>query len=98
MRKFDSKAELRVRPRPMEAVTVQFPVDALASLEKVAEHRDMSDEALIQFYIGQGLRQDLSRLFSDRVIQVTADALAQHGLSEEEVEMILEEIRAGIGK
>ncbi len=98
MKKFNSKAELRVRPRLMEAVTVPFPVDALASLGKGAEHRVMSDEALIQFYIGQGLRQDLSRLFSDRVIQVTADAVAQHGLSEEEVETMLAEIRAGIGK
>jgi len=36
-------------------------VDALASLKKVAAMRDMSYQALLKFYIGQGLRQGLSQ-------------------------------------
>jgi hypothetical protein len=51
---------LRVHPRPSEEVTVAIPVDTLGVLREVAETRDMSLEALLRFYIGQGLRQDLA--------------------------------------
>lgn len=50
---------LRFRPRPSTTVTLPIPNDTLAALEKVAAGRDMSVEALLKFYIGQGLRQDL---------------------------------------
>jgi hypothetical protein len=74
-------------------VFIQIPVDSVASLRKVAAARDMSDEALLKLYIGQGLRQDLTRLFSDRVIATTAQVLARHIPSENEVEAILREIQ-----
>ena len=85
--------ELNVRPRPKEAVTMEMPQDTLASLQKVAARREMSVEALMRFYIGQGLRQDLSRLFADRVLETTAHVLARHIQSEEEISSILQEIR-----
>jgi hypothetical protein len=34
--------ELHIRQRPSEAVSIQIPLDTLASLKKVAESRDMS--------------------------------------------------------
>ena len=85
--------ELRFHSRASTTVTVQIPDDTLASLEKVAASRDMSSEALIKLYVGQGLRQDLAKLFADRVLEKTAEVLTRHIGSEEEVSAILKEIR-----
>ena len=84
---------LQFRPRARTMVTLQIPVDTLASLEKVAASRDMSAEALIKLYVGQGLRQDLAKLFADRVLEKTAQVLTRHIQSEEEVSAIMKEIR-----
>ncbi|MFL5541094.1 MAG: hypothetical protein ACJ8J0_19045 [Longimicrobiaceae bacterium] len=84
---------LRVHPRPSEDVTVAIPVDTLATLREVAETRDMSLEALLRFYIGQGLRQDTARLFSERILDRAERVLARHIVSEDERAAILREIR-----
>ncbi len=94
MRKIEPEVELHTRPRPMEEMGINIPLDTLASLKRVADHRDMSLRALINFYIGQGLRQDLSRLFAETVLETTAEVLAEHINSQEEVTAILAEIRA----
>ncbi len=52
-----------------------------------------SYEALIKFYIGQGLRDDLARLFYDHVLSSAAEVLARHNHSPEEIEAILAELR-----
>ena len=85
---------LQIRPRHTEAVSVEIPVDTLESLKKIARSRDMPLQALLKFYIGQGLRQDLSKLFTDRVLETTAQVLARHIESEEEISTILREIQA----
>lgn len=51
---------LRVHPREVETIPLDIPVDALAKLRQVAAARDMSIEALMRLYIGQGLRVDLA--------------------------------------
>ena len=94
MNKPEDELELILHPRPPEVVSIQIPVDVLESLKQVAARRDMSYEALMKFYLGQGLRQDLSWLFADRVFEKTAQVLAQHIQSEEEVSIILQEIQA----
>lgn len=53
----------------------------------------MSLDALLKFYVGQGLRQDAARLFSERIMQTTAEVLARHIPSEAERSAILREIR-----
>ena len=93
MKTLKENSELYIRPRPTESVSIEIPVDTLASLKKVAAKRDMSDQALIKFYVGQGLREDLARLFGDRILETTAEVLAKHLESEEEVTAILQEIR-----
>ncbi|MCI0525028.1 MAG: hypothetical protein L0Y75_07160 [Acidobacteria bacterium] len=85
---------LRPRPRPSEDVILRLPLDALASIDRIAASRDMSREAIIKFYIGQGLRQDLAKLYGERVLEKTAQVLTKHLQSEEEVSAILREIRA----
>ena len=85
--------ELKLRSRDSKPVTIHIPADTLASLEKIATGRDMSVEALLKLYIGQSMRQDLSKLSTDRVLEKTEQVLKQHIQSEEEVSAILKEIR-----
>ena len=89
----DEPVTLRLRPRPSDAVTLSIPSDTLELVRRVAATRDMSADALLKFYIGQGLRQDAARLFSERLMQTTAEVLARHIPSEEERSAILREIR-----
>jgi len=85
---------LQLHPRQQETVSLEIPKDTLESLKKIAESRDMSCEALLKFYIGQGLRQDIAKLFSNRVLEATAQVLAKHIQSEAEISDILQEIRS----
>lgn len=88
--------KLHIKPRATEAVLLQIPIDALRSLEQVATSRDMSLEALLKFYIGQGLRQDAAKLFGDRLLETTSTVLARHIDSKEEISNILQEIQAEV--
>ncbi len=87
---------LQLHPRSTESVLLQIPADALLALEKVADSRDMSVQALLKLYVGQGLRQDAARLFSERVMETTAQALARHIPSEEVRSAILREIQGEV--
>ena len=71
-----------------------FP-DTLEALQKVAATRDMSAQALLKFYIGQGLRQDLAKHYADHLLETTAQVLGRHLDSAEEVSAIMQEIRGG---
>ena len=72
------QAELRVRPQASEVLTLRLPKTVLESLGKVVARRSMSSvEALIQFYVGWGLRQDLGEMFSEQVMTATAQVLAR---------------------
>jgi hypothetical protein len=77
-----------------EPVTIRLPTNVIATLQEIATAREMSTlEALLRFYIGQGLREDLSREFYSRVLNHAAQVLARHNHSPEEVEALVEEIR-----
>ena len=65
MNKDNENLTLHLRPRPTETVSLKIPVDTLESLQKIDDTRDMSLEALLKFYIGQGLRQDFAKRFCD---------------------------------
>jgi hypothetical protein len=73
-------------------VALAISKDTLASLRQVAAQREMSEQALPKFSIGQGLRQDLARLFGDRGLATTAHVLARHLPSAEAVAAIMREI------
>ena len=66
----------------------------LAGQQQVAEQAAfVGVEALLRFYIGQGLRQDVSRRYADRLIKNTERVLAEHIESEDERTEMLREIR-----
>jgi hypothetical protein len=52
---------LKFYPRETKTVAVELSAETVGVLKKKAKERDMSLEALLKFYIGQGLRQDLSQ-------------------------------------
>ena len=89
----EEKFDLIFHPRATERLSIAVSKEALASLKQVAAHRDMSVQALLKFYIGQGLRQDIANLFGTRVLETTEAGLARHLQSEEEVRSIIREIR-----
>ena len=89
--------ELHIRPRPSTTVTLMVPTDTFTTLQEVATNRDMAVEALMKLYIGQGLRHDIAQRFADRVLDLTAQVLARHGQSQEQVEAIVRDIRSATG-
>jgi hypothetical protein len=93
MKKPEQEHPLSFHPRETEVISLTIPKDVVASLKQVAAQRDMSYQALLKFYIGKGLRQDLARLFGERVLETTAHVLARHLQSDEEVAAIMREIR-----
>lgn len=66
--------ELKVRPRESETVSIRIPKDTLESLKKIAVQRDMPLEALLKFYIGKCLRQDLSQRLVNQGLDSTFPA------------------------
>ena len=93
----EEQFDLKFKQRETESVNISIPTDVIDSLKRIAAQKDMSEEALLKFYIGQGLRQDLSRLYSEHVLETTAQVLSKHIQSKEEVSTILNEIRAAAG-
>ena len=89
----DEAYDLKVRPRTTQSVTLNVPGDVMEALQRIADSRDMSVAALMKLYIGQGLRQELSKRFGERVLESTASVLARHLESEQEVNSILREIQ-----
>jgi hypothetical protein len=89
----DDHIVTHVAPRETEIVPLELPVDALATLREIAGERDMSLEALLRFYIGQGVRQDISRRYGERLLRNAERVLARHIESEHERSEILREIR-----
>jgi hypothetical protein len=94
MNNSEEEIKLQLRPRTAEIVSLNIPIDTLASLEKIAANRDMSVEALLKFYIGQGLREDLAKVFSERLLDKTAQVLARHLESADEISTLIREIQS----
>ena len=90
----NEEIKLQVRPRVTEVLSIKIPTDTLASLEEVADNKDMSIEALLKFYIGQGLREDIAKLFNERLLNTTVQVLSRHIESQEEVSKIIQEIKS----
>lgn len=93
MKRAEESSTLTLSPRESTEVTIKVPRDTLDALGKVAASRDTSIEALLRFYVGQGLRQDTAKHFSDHVLETTAQVLSRHIRSEEERLTILHEIQ-----
>jgi hypothetical protein len=68
------------KDRPLTTITVRMPEDVVQNLKRVAPALGFSsEEALIRYYIGQGLRVDLERL-NYLPIQTIIDSLKRQGV------------------
>ncbi|HYW08140.1 MAG TPA: hypothetical protein VE913_14350 [Longimicrobium sp.] len=81
----------RLHGRPSKIVELSMPVDVVARLRELAAARDMSPEALLKFYIGQGMRPS-SATPPHRFLETTAVVLAQHIPSDEQRAAILRDL------
>ena len=75
-----------VKHRPMTSITLRIPEDVVDSLKELAPKRGFSGyQALLKFYIGEGLRADETRFFFGAARQL-AEALKRRGVSAEILE------------
>jgi hypothetical protein len=51
---------LEVYPQETEALSIGVPPETLEVLELVAKRKDLSLKGLLKFYVGQGLRRDMT--------------------------------------
>ena len=58
------KKMIPTKDRPTRPITIRMPVDVLEDLKRVAPTKDLPGyQSLIKFYIRQGLRLDMERLW-----------------------------------
>ena len=86
------QVEIRWHKPESESVAIELPKTAIASLEKVAQNKDMSVKALLKFYIGQGLRQDLSDLSANHLLDAVAEVLSDRLGSQADADAVMREI------
>ncbi len=84
---------LKFREQETVELKLDIPKRVLDSLEKVAAKRNLPLEAVVKFYIGQGLRLDVANFFSGNVLEKTEEVLSRRLQSKEEVSEILHEIK-----
>jgi hypothetical protein len=84
---------LRFRPREEEIVSLALPVEALAKVDRIAARRSLSRKALLRFYIGKGLREDIAQIYANELLVNAKQVLMQHLQSEEEADAILQKIQ-----
>ena len=53
--------ELKFYPQDTEEISISIPKLTLEALENVAKGKNLPLKALLKFYIGQGLRNDLTK-------------------------------------
>jgi hypothetical protein len=80
------------KQRPMNTISMCFPMDVLDDLKRVAPLRGFAGyQPLIRAYVGQGLRADLERLEQDPMTALV-ESLKRHGVSEEVLQEALAEV------
>jgi hypothetical protein len=77
----------------MKHISIRVPEDVLEDLKRIAPLKGMGGyQALIKFYIGQGLRKDRRDIWLQEVPERIQGILAKHGLTGEVREELLEEL------
>ncbi len=84
---------LKFREQETIELNLDIPIKAMKSLQRMAERRNLPLEAVVKFYIGQGLRLDTANFFSGNILEKTEEVLSRHLQSKEEVSEILHEIK-----
>ncbi len=86
------KKMIPTKDRPTKPITIRMPVDVLEDLKRVAPTRDLPGyQSLIKFYVRQGLRLDLERLWElEEKPKKLEDIFTEYGLKKEQKSRIWE--------
>lgn len=82
------------KDRPTKPITIRMPEDVVEDLKRVAPTRDLPGyQSLIKFYVRQGLRLDLERLWeTENGFKKLESIFNELGLKEEQTSRIWEVI------
>ncbi|QHN04545.1 hypothetical protein FTO74_15120 [Granulicella sp. WH15] len=79
------------RPRKMTTISMRMPENVLEELKEIAPMLGFSGyQPLIRAYIGQGLRQDLTRL-ENSPVQILTESLRKQGIADEVISAAIAE-------
>ncbi len=82
------------KDRPSKHISLRIPTDVLEDLKRVAPLKGMSGyQALIKFYISQGLRKDLRDLWQSENAEKLEDVLVECGVNPELRQEILDRLK-----
>jgi hypothetical protein len=85
------------KDRPMRHISLRIPEDVLQDLKRVAPLKGMTGyQALMKFYIGQGLRKDLRELWQAGNAEQLEVVLSECGIEPERRHEILERLKQGV--
>ncbi len=78
------------KDRPTMTVSLKMPVDVMDDLKAVSQAKEMSSvEALIQFYVGQGLRRDLADLRRKHSVEQAKHILDKYNIDPKIIEEVV---------
>jgi len=84
---------MKTKERKKMMVSLRMPVDVVEDLKRIAPLKGMSGyQALIKYYVGTGLRQDLEVLWLQEVPRRIQGILARHGLPADVQDDLLDEL------
>ncbi|MEW5911889.1 MAG: hypothetical protein AB1814_04990 [Thermodesulfobacteriota bacterium] len=79
--------------RPLTMISLRMPADVLEDLKRVARLKEMSGyQALIKFYVGQGLRKDRADLRRKDAVQKARVILEKHKVDPKIIEEVVETV------
>ena len=82
------------KDRPMTSIELRLPEDVVEDLKQVAAVREFLDyRALMQAYIGQGLRADLEQLDGRLQVADLVASVKRQGVTDETISVALSEIK-----
>ena len=88
------KKLILAKDRPAKHISIRIPEDVLENLKHVAPLKGMSGyQALIKFYIGQGLRKDLRELWREEKAEILETVLVECGVNPEQRKEILDRLK-----
>lgn len=89
------KKLILAKDRPSKHISIRIPLDVLDDLKRIAPMKGMGGyQALIKFYIGQGLRKDLEDLWIAEHTEKLENVLTECNVDPEQRRQILDRMAA----
>ena len=88
------KKTMKLSPqRPLKMISLRMPADVLENLKQVAKVKGVSGyQALIKFYVGQGLRKDLAEIRREDAANKARGILEKHNVDPKVIAEVIESV------